>query len=296
MKKFLLLSLALVAGMAANAQDAVSYDFYQTFDWCVVLNEEYQGNYDFVDKTGTTIQMEGTMLCEQDEESGEWHAVADYLDYGISLTTGELTPRSEIAADEAFIGWGENGPSRTTWMYDWGTTDFNNYVEGTNYDALTADDWVPAFNGLNFLRNANSASREDTYLQLPAYPGPCTLNVWVGSQGGSYAANLHAVAIPVVDGVVGDAISLIDTSDYTAKRYQKVSCSYSGEGNVAWRIGCDKMEFYIMYVTIEPGNDTGIANLTLSNNVNAPVYNLQGMRVDSNYKGIVIKNGKKLIQ
>ncbi|MCD8203183.1 MAG: hypothetical protein LUD48_06055, partial [Prevotella sp.] len=123
MKKFLLLSLALVAWIGVKAQDAVSYNFYDSFDWCVVLNEEYQGNYDFIDKTGTTINAEGIMLCEQDEETGEWHAVADYLDQGISLTDGAMKAKADMAADEAFIGWGENGPARTVWMYNWGTTD-----------------------------------------------------------------------------------------------------------------------------------------------------------------------------
>ncbi|MCD8202551.1 MAG: hypothetical protein LUD48_02780, partial [Prevotella sp.] len=179
---------------------------------------------------------------------------------------------------------------------NWGTTDFDKYVEGTNYDALTADDWVPAYNGLNFLRNANSASREDTYLQLPAYPGPCTISVWAGSTQGSYCLNLHPVVTPVVDGEAGEMISLEDTPDYTAKRYQKFSTTYEGTGDVVWRVGCDKMEVYYTYITIEPAGESGIANLTLSNDVNAPVYNLQGMRVDSNYKGIVIKNGKKLFQ
>lgn len=296
MKKFLLVSLALVAWIGVKAQDAVSYNFYDSFDYCIMLNEEAGANYDFIDKYGSTVNMEGIQLCEQDEESGEWHAVADYLDYGISLTTGELTPRSDMAADEAFIGWGENGPARTTWMISWGTTDFSEYVEGTNYDALTADDWVPVKNGLNFLRNGNSASREDTYIQLPAYPGPCTISVWAGSTQGSYCLNLHPVVTPVVDGVEGEMISLEDTPDYTAKRYQKFSTTYEGTGDVVWRVGCDKMEIYYTYITIEPAGESGIANLTLSNDVNAPVYNLQGMKVDSNYKGIVIKNGKKLIQ
>ncbi len=296
MKKFLLLSLALVAGLSINAQETVTYEFYDSFDYCAVLNEEFGGNYDFIDKTGTTINAEGEMLCEKDEESGEWHAKADFLDYGISLTDGSMKLRSDMADDEAFIGWGENGPARTLWMYGWGTTEFENYVEGTQYDALTADDWVPAHHAIAFNRNSNSASREDTYLQLPAFPGPCTISVWAGATQGSYCLNLHPVVTPVVDGVVGDMISLEDTPDYTLKRYQKFSTTYEGTGDVAWRLGCDKMEVYYMYVTIEYEGEAGIANLTLSDNVNAPVYNLQGMRVDSNYKGIVIKNGKKLIQ
>ena len=41
---------------------------------------------------------------------------------------------------------------------------------------------------------------------------------------------------------------------------------------------------------------TGIQNLTIDADVNAPMYNLKGERVDANYRGVVIKAGKKTIQ
>ena len=37
------------------------------------------------------------------------------------------------------------------------------------------------------------------------------------------------------------------------------------------------------------------SNSNSSNSENAPMYNLSGQRVGKNYKGIVIKNGKKMI-
>ena len=42
---------------------------------------------------------------------------------------------------------------------------------------------------------------------------------------------------------------------------------------------------------------TGIDSSSLSTTpVSYDIYNLQGLRVNDNYKGVVIKNGKKLIQ
>ena len=41
---------------------------------------------------------------------------------------------------------------------------------------------------------------------------------------------------------------------------------------------------------------TGINNVNVAPNVNGAIYNLQGQRVDENYRGIVIKNGKKVMQ
>ncbi len=42
---------------------------------------------------------------------------------------------------------------------------------------------------------------------------------------------------------------------------------------------------------------TGISKITTTTNAaNAPLYNLAGQRVDSNYKGVVIQNGKKVVR
>ena len=40
----------------------------------------------------------------------------------------------------------------------------------------------------------------------------------------------------------------------------------------------------------------GIENVSIADSYHAPAYNLQGIPVDDNYKGIVIRNGKKYIQ
>lgn len=47
---------------------------------------------------------------------------------------------------------------------------------------------------------------------------------------------------------------------------------------------------------VVPGTSTGITNLTTSATDNAPAYNLAGQKVNAAYKGIVIKNGKKMIK
>lgn len=42
---------------------------------------------------------------------------------------------------------------------------------------------------------------------------------------------------------------------------------------------------------------TGISKITTTTNTaDAPMYNLAGQRVDSNYKGMVIQNGKKVMK
>lgn len=45
-----------------------------------------------------------------------------------------------------------------------------------------------------------------------------------------------------------------------------------------------------------PAIPSGIQSINAEKNVNAPIYNLSGQRVDAQYKGVVIQNGKKFLQ
>ena len=60
---------------------------------------------------------------------------------------------------------------------------------------------------------------------------------------------------------------------------------YSGTGNIM-----------IYSIEITPVGTDGISSAVAEKNVNAPVYNLAGQKVDAAYKGIIIKNGQKQIQ
>ena len=40
---------------------------------------------------------------------------------------------------------------------------------------------------------------------------------------------------------------------------------------------------------------SGVDNITVDENVDAPAYNVAGQRVNDAYKGIVVKNGKKYL-
>jgi len=46
-------------------------------------------------------------------------------------------------------------------------------------------------------------------------------------------------------------------------------------------------------VTVSPA--TNISNIKADTNADSPLYNLAGQRVSKNYKGVVIKNGKKVV-
>ena len=50
-------------------------------------------------------------------------------------------------------------------------------------------------------------------------------------------------------------------------------------------------EYYPVYQT-----PTAIHHTSSISHLPSPTYNLAGQRVDANYKGIVIRNGKRMIQ
>ena len=52
-------------------------------------------------------------------------------------------------------------------------------------------------------------------------------------------------------------------------------------------------ETHEITTTVTP--PTGIEALTIDTDANAPMYNLAGQRVDKDYKGVVIKNGRKVV-
>ena len=60
---------------------------------------------------------------------------------------------------------------------------------------------------------------------------------------------------------------------------------YSGTGNIL-----------ISSIEIEPVDAAGIQAVTAVNAQNDAIFNIAGQRVNANYKGVVIVNGKKMIQ
>jgi len=54
--------------------------------------------------------------------------------------------------------------------------------------------------------------------------------------------------------------------------------------------------YYIYHVVLMSKETLGISAVKTENASNGQIYNLAGQRVDSSYKGLVIKNGKKAIQ
>ena len=317
MKKSLILSAALLAAFGMKAE-VINYDFNTNPVFCSVLyapEEEdgwaWTGEYDFIDKTGMAANTDGSMFNDNQLYFNALYFPAQMILLTIGLVYKPLLVRmAETWADpekrrrfdmsQPFICWKQDGvgPARTHLFNSWNSTES---YEDKDYGAASEDDFIASKGAIAFLRNGNTGSRTGTYVQFPAVKNPTKVTIWIGNQGGSYhEMGLYAEVTPVVNGVEGEMIPVQGPEDYKAKRYYKLEAALPADlaGDVAFRVGCGGSQVQIYHVAIETAEGTTaiediIAN---DNNENAPVYNVMGIEVDENYKGVVIKNGKKYIQ
>lgn len=313
MKKVFTLVALACAAMGMNAE-VFNYDFNTApafFPYLQAPVSEFglgvAGNYDIIDKTGTP-KVEGSKggLLQAKDADGNWYATDPRcrisLDDGFAyyLETDGQYKSDGIVLDETkpFICYGDKGPSRIVWMYGWDNTAG---YEDKDYGAASEEDWVATRHGIQFGRNANSGVRTDTYIQFPATEGNVTLTVYASHAASKYTTELNVKVVPVIDGVEQEAFNFVKPlAEATSKRFYKFSKTFNNTGKeMALKVGCAGSELNLHHVTIETGveGESGIENI-IANPVdeNAPIYNVLGIQVDENYKGIVIKNGKKYIQ
>lgn len=184
------------------------------------------------------------------------------------------------------------GPARMHWYKTYGSTEA---WEDKDYNAVDEATWISDTGALVFIKSGQGKKPiAGTYVQFPEVQGPCKVTYYVGSTDAPYKYSV----IPVVDGATVDekAVSVED-ADMTIKRYHKREFNYDGKDKVAIRIMSDGCGLVLQRVEIEANTNSAIEGIIADEaNENAPIYNVMGIQVDENYKGIVIKNGKKYIQ
>ena len=104
-------------------------------------------------------------------------------------------------------------------------------------------------------------------------------NIWAAVGGTTYTAETTTVLKSFLDGANPDVVTFPlagNSSSFTYKNSGTQLC-------------------YVMKVAYGSvtGGSTGITNITTTAPRSTATYNLQGQRVPDNYRGIVIRNGKK---
>ncbi|MDE6511691.1 MAG: hypothetical protein K2L00_06330 [Muribaculaceae bacterium] len=327
MKKTLLFAAALATAMAANAE-VFEYGFnYDSpaFPFLGLLNDETSdfyspGNYEFVNKYG--VGMPNTvafpLIVPPEVPTSEGGKGTLKVGLGISMLDGNIYKLNpDVIVDEEFaedivdmpaenyeypfLSWGEKGVTRTLFMPGWGSEDA---WEDKDYNAATEDDWVPTKNGFQFTRLGTDGivSRQDTYFQFPPMTGNVTVTVWACTtqdKNSNPNNELKALVTPVYDGVVDEEGAIeVSKEDPASKRYYKLpTATFDATGKtLAVRVGCNGALLNLMHVRIEGEKAEAAVNGIQASTVNGAAYNMLGVQVDENYKGLVIKNGKKFIQ
>ena len=328
MKKTLLLSAVAIAAISANAE-VIEYDFVTNPPICARLmdveDELYAGggNYEFLGQYGNVMpNVDGIMGLSYTPDSPEVAVPVEgicisMLDGGIyKLDESVVLPEYfedfelyEVLPEEnkayPVLSWGANGFNRVLFMPGWDNT--AGYEADKDYGAASEADWVSTKNGMQFNRlgTMGMLGVKDTYIQLPPMTGKITLTVYAGTQKGKFSSDqdLNVLVTPVVDGVVDEdnAQTLFkEFASLTYKRMYKLGpIDFDATGkSVALRIGTNGNHLDLQHIILEGTMaEAGVEGIISdAADVNAPVYNTMGVKVDDSYKGIVIKNGKKYVQ
>lgn len=92
------------------------------------------------------------------------------------------------------------------------------------------------------------------------------------------------------------------TASQTTKAYDFAFDNYQGvtttgnDAHVLWQQGWLVGTVKISKVQVFEKEGSGIESMVAEKAFNGAIYNLAGQKVDANYKGVVIKNGKKMLQ
>lgn len=130
------------------------------------------------------------------------------------------------------------------------------------------------------------------YPKLRMYSGTMTIKAPEGKKLKSIEFQLGSKAEYAKWGK-GNLVNQGTLTPFVEKQTNKVTWT-GGAESVILSVSAST-QFSAIIVTLD--SSTGINNVeTTTANANVPVYNLAGQRVDSNYKGVVIKKGKKYMQ
>ena len=126
---------------------------------------------------------------------------------------------------------------------------------------------------------------------IPAVAAGSTITMEVESHKPSEGRGVELYAGLSEDGkTVDDATKIGDTFNPTAKESHSWTIETAGDVIVYNTNGC---HIYKIEVTSGASSIQAVKTVKADNGF---IYNLAGQRVDANYKGVVIKNGQKMIQ
>ena len=154
---------------------------------------------------------------------------------------------------------------------------------GNDFSAAKADGNVEGFTAYTAGNGENGNKAGGTfYVFNPAVNGNLTVAVVLNANKAFY--------------VVEDGANMAEYDGITVEEKYYGTYSFTVKAGSTYKVYCagSKLGFYGFIFA--PGSADSINTAQTSANADGIVYNLRGQRVDANYKGLVIMNGKKVFQ
>lgn len=151
-------------------------------------------------------------------------------------------------------------------------------------------------------KNTNPTYIVDAATKQPLAPASVNVAIYYQNTGSAYASEKDedGEVIPgsekyLNEGVMADNYVLQHTNGITQNRPVLGYISFPVEAGKSYYVFNQKSQIGLYGFEFTTGDSTGIENVETKTNANAPVYSISGQQVAKNYKGLVIKNGKKFI-
>jgi hypothetical protein len=329
MKKiFTLISIALCA-MSVNAQTwkAAEYDLSKAAT--ETLTEGiYKGNADGYDVNQPST-LESSSIVVEDVEGIKMTAVSTPNNLGTkdieegkkktfwelkgstegadALITSDCTPQFAQylmpQGNPTFIYWdyeveGQNGLSFKVGDIPeiYWTPGANMPAKGAFYKfaATKSGDLRVAIYGN---KNANPTYIVDESTKQPLAPASVTVSIYYQNTGFAYEGNAEEGTAKYFNvGPQAEDYVLQHTNGITQNRPVLGYIDFSVEAGKTYWLFNPKSQIGIYGFFFQAGGTDGIASVKAELESDAPIYNLAGQKVDKGFKGVVIQNGKKMIQ
>ena len=329
MKKiFTLISMALVA-MSVNAQTWKAADYDLTKAASETLTEGiYKGNADGYDVNQPST-LESSSIVVEDVEGIKMTAVSTPNNLGTkdieegkkktfwelkgstegndALITSDCTPQFAQylmpQGNPTFIYWDYEVESQNGLSFKVGDISEIYWTPGANmpakgayykFAATKSGDLRVAIYGN---KNTNPTYIVDESTKQPLAPASVTVSIYYQNTGFAYEGNAEEGTAKYFNvGPQADDYVLQHTNGITQNRPVLGYIDFSVEAGKTYWLFNPKSQIGIYGFFFQAGGTDGIANVKAELDADAPIYNLAGQKVDKGFKGVVIQNGKKMIQ
>ena len=128
-------------------------------------------------------------------------------------------------------------------------------------------------------------------------PSTVKVSIYYQNTGFAYEGNAEEGTAKYFNvGPQADDYVLQHTNGITQNRPVLGYIDFKVEAGKTYWLFNPKSQIGIYGFYFQAGGSDGIANVKAELDANAPVYNLAGQKVSNDFKGVVIQNGKKMIQ